>query len=341
MYRDAVLKKIPEDFLVRENLVVELVPRGAANQCYLLLRKRGYTTMEAIRVIADRAGVDSREISYGGLKDEDGVTEQLVAVPIRVAPDAGATEWTVVAEGGRWITLALYGYGTTALEIGGLEGNGFQIVLRDLDEKCALRLRDAGKIPLLFLNYYDTQRFGVPGGPKQTHLVGAAIREQDWEEARRILVGLCAPESALAESWTGTSEAFFADLDPRTVSFYLAALASWDWNAELNDLVRAHCGLDWAKVGLEGIEYCYPTSPQAVMRVMMAARELPYTRYSFADGVAVSQNSARLTAVQTVVSVGVPTPDEFFAGRHRVTVRFLLPSGCYATAVIRQLLVQL
>ncbi len=57
------LKTKPEDFLVRENLLAPLADPAAATHRYLLLRKTGYTTFEAIRLLADRLGCATVDIT--------------------------------------------------------------------------------------------------------------------------------------------------------------------------------------------------------------------------------------------------------------------------------------
>jgi len=342
MLQGPVLKHAPSDFLVRENMVVRLTDQATAGQQYLMLRKSGYTTMEAIRLIADKLGLPTRDITYGGLKDEDGITEQLVAVPVgalaALSRDSrGPQEW-LLSEPNRWLQLQHYGYGVEPLRIGRLEGNGFQIVVRNLDAEQAARLEQLRKVNLLFLNYYDTQRFGVPGGPKRTHLVGAAILAQEWDLALQELIGLRAPESAMASTWQGPAQEFFARLDPRTSSFYLAAHASGRWNALLLEAVAATCPHEYLCVELEGLAYRYVTSIDAAIKLMGAARELPYERYSYDDGRPVPATSKRSTVVQTTVSMTRHEPDERIPGMFRVGLNLFLPSGCYATAAVRQLL---
>ena len=337
-----VLKHCPADFLVRENMVVSLTDQASADQQYLILRKSGYTTMEAVRLIADKLGLATQDVTYGGLKDEDGITEQLVAVPLGALAalsnqPSGPQQW-LLTEPDRWLALQHYGYGVEPLRIGRLEGNGFQIVVRNLDAGQAARLARLRKVSLLFLNYYDTQRFGVPGGPKRTHLVGAAILAQEWDQALRELVGLHAPESAMASTWQGPAQEFFTRLDPRTSSFYLAAQASARWNALLRETVTATCPDEYLCVELEGLAYRYVTSMDAAIKLMGAARELPYDRYSYQDGQPVPRTSRRSTVVQTTVSITRDRPDERIPGMFQVGLNLFLPSGCYATAAVRQLL---
>lgn len=338
MHDGPVLKHVPADFLVRESMVVPLADAATADWHYLVLRKRGYTTMEAVRLIAERLQTPTTRVTYGGLKDEDGITEQLVAVPARALPVDGAGPLWERHDGERRLALLHYGHGHTPLTIGRLEGNGFRVVVRNLTPHHASRLATLRKINLFFLNYYDTQRFGVPGGPKRTHHVGAAVLAGEWDKALAELVELRAPESALAERWQGPARDFFLDLDPRTTSFYLAAHGSHRWNAALGEAVYRACPDRWYPVELDGLAYRYASSVDAVTAVLGTARELPYARYGFEDGRPVEKQSLRPTTVQTTVTVTAREPDAHHPGAYQVTLGFFLPSGCYATAAVRQLL---
>jgi tRNA pseudouridine13 synthase len=315
-----VLKFLPEDFAVKETLLVELVDEKAARFRYLMLRKKGFTTMEAVRLVASHLGLPTTEVTYGGLKDEDGITEQLLAIPFRNDPRDE------------------YGFGIDGLDIGGLQGNAFRIVLRNLDETRVQGLTKTDKINHVYLNYYDTQRFGVPGGPKRTHYVGAAMVAGEWDRGLAELTGLQAPESADAGAWTGSAEEYFKALDWRTSSFYLAAHASAAWNVSLGEVVGTAVGESAFDVSVDGIGYRYVRSSEAAVKIMDHALELPYTRHTYRDGQFATKESRRPSVVQTTIMVGAAREDELFSGRHRVELRFFLPSGSYATAAIRQLL---
>ncbi len=337
-----VLKYQPEDFLVRESMVVRLSDSRAA-QHYLLLRKCGYTTMEAVRLIAAEIGLPVAELTYGGLKDEDGITEQLVSIPAGALSDRhlGPEGWVIADGAGRWLRLHHYGYGDEPLRVGKLDGNGFKIVVRNLPESQFERLSQLSRINLFFLNYYDTQRFGVPGGPKRTHEVGSAIIDQDWDRALRELAGLGAPESEMASRWQGSADEFFLSIDPRTVSFYLSALSSYHWNGVLREIVARNCDGDWFPILLDGHEYRYLRSSELVRRVLGHAPELPYQRYAFDGRAQPTHQSARPTVVQAAVTIDQTGPDDLIACRYQAGFSFFLPSGCYATAAVRQLLDQI
>ncbi len=68
------------------------------------------------------------------------------------------------------------------------------------------------------------------------------------------------------------------------------------------------------------------------------SQDIPLTRYTVVDGHPHATTSGRSTVVQTIMTVSDIAADECFPGRQRVTLGFFLPSGCYATAAMRQLI---
>jgi tRNA pseudouridine13 synthase len=329
-----VLKYQPSDFLVREVLIPRNCPESAASHEYFTLSKCGFTTMEATRILAEAFGLPSAEVTYGGLKDEDGITEQLVAMPRGTTQDV---PWECAPAQGRYLKLIQQGHGPGPLTIGGLEGNAFRIVVRNLEPEIANRLGDRRKINFCFLNYYDIQRFGVPGGVRRTHHVGTALLESRWDDALRELARLGSPESASAAAWTESPEAFFRSLDPRVPSFHLSAYGSDQWNARLRVLAsKAGNGIA-TDLEVEGIKFTYLPRVGQVREVLAECPDLPYSRFTFSpDGIEHS-DSVRPTVIQTQIAFGDIGPDDAHPGRSLAEARFFLPSGCYATAALRQL----
>ncbi|MFE4333868.1 tRNA pseudouridine(13) synthase TruD [Streptomyces sp. NPDC056831] len=334
------LKQRPGDFLVRENLLVPLIDPGEATHHHLLMRKCGFTTFEAMRLLANQLGCDSEDITYAGLKDEDGVTEQLVAVPMRAANGVlGAGTVDIVPMSGTdCLSVQHYGYSNGPLRVGRLEGNTFRIVVRNLDVELACQLEARRRISFCALNYYDTQRFGVPCGPKLTHVLGRHLLKREWQEAFDVLLRLGAPETCIAQQWQGSPEEFFTKaLERRVANFYLSAWASHEWNRTLSDLVREVADDEVYAMTVNGITYDYLRTSQAAAQVLARTSELDYRRLTFGSE-APETSSPRATVVQVALQVDAAQPDDAHPGRAAVTLCFALPSGCYATGVIRQLL---
>ena len=88
----AVLKAIAEDFQVDEVLDIPLA--GEGEHLWLWVEKRELNTEEAARRLARAAGVPVRTISYAGLKDRQALTRQWFSLhlPGKADPDLSAAE---------------------------------------------------------------------------------------------------------------------------------------------------------------------------------------------------------------------------------------------------------
>ncbi|MFJ9378732.1 tRNA pseudouridine(13) synthase TruD [Streptomyces sp. NPDC101455] len=341
--RNPVLKAVPEDFVVRE--VMALPERSAEepSHTYLNLRKKGFTTFEALALVAQHLGVPADSVSAAGLKDEDGVTEQMISVAADVPSerlDAFNGNWSPGS--GRWLTLGRAGRGARPVGIGELLGNAFLLTLRGLDAEQCTRLRAVprGEACVLFANYYDTQRFGVAGGPKVTHLIGQALINEDPGMALALLRTSGSHEGDLALRHTGGAEEFFAGLDQRVPAFYRTAYSSYLWNHRLARLLEQYAP-DVEQVERDGLGYTFPRTPRALLGLLAEQGEMEYDKWRWSDGALLRTVSRRPTVLQTLVGVRKVESDDLFHGMWRCEVTFMLPSGCYATNMVSQFLLQL
>lgn len=330
-----VLKRDPEDFLVREVAVPQTVSRDLATHRYLVMRKYGLSTPAAAAYLAQFLEIPPHAVTYSGRKDEEGITEQLIAIPASV--DATPImERPLLVGAGSWLTIHHHGFGSEPLAVGELVGNSFSITVRGLGESTAAYLSEQRRVNLFFLNYYDTQRFGVPEGPKRTHKVGQALLAGDFAVALDEVSGLRSAESEAARSWTADPAMFFSELDDRVVAFYLSAAESARWNAVLADEVRQAASPHVMTLSVESLSYLFVTMPAGPIAVLAAAHELPYARYDWSGGEAVPRETRRPTVVQTLVTVKEMRRS---GPEWNASLDFFLPSGCYATMAVRQLIV--
>ena len=153
----ASLRAVPEDFVVEEQMPFLLA--GAGEHLWLKVRKRGFNTEQVAKQLARMAGVTRREVGYAGMKDRHAVAVQWFSLylPGRADPD-----WSALPEG---MTIVEGARHARKLKTGALSGNRFEIVLRDCrgDHAAVLRrctvIRTRG-VP----NYFGEQRFGHGGG---------------------------------------------------------------------------------------------------------------------------------------------------------------------------------
>lgn len=71
--REVIFKEIPT---LRN---ISLTSKDKHSKYFLI--KRGYSTFEAIDIISDYFSINSNDISYCGLKDEEGITRQEITLP--------------------------------------------------------------------------------------------------------------------------------------------------------------------------------------------------------------------------------------------------------------------
>lgn len=173
-----------EDFVVDE---LPLYPAsGEGEHSYVRVQKRGMTTRDAVRALADATNVPVNEIGTAGMKDKHAVTTQWMSLPAR---RAGAPEsWKKLPESLSVVEITRHG---NKLRTGHLAGNRFRIRIvgtssDPLSRATAIleRIRERG-LP----NYFGPQRFGHDGDGLETALewlrgeagVGPRRRAQAFE----------------------------------------------------------------------------------------------------------------------------------------------------------------
>lgn len=176
-----VIKQRPEDFLVDEQPAY--APSGEGEHIYLLVQKRGMSTMEMLRVIARHFGVPARAVGYAGLKDKHAITRQVVSVH---APGKKPEDFPMLAH--ERVSVLWADRHTNKLRPGHLRGNRFSIKVRNVQPthvraawSVLRRLREVGSP-----NRIGTQRFGMLGN---NHAIGRAIVLGAWDTAVQELLG--------------------------------------------------------------------------------------------------------------------------------------------------------
>lgn len=150
------LRARPEDFVVDE--VPAYLPEGKGEHLYVRFEKTDIDTQEAVRRIARALGVDPRQAGVAGLKDRRAITRQWASFPSAASPSA--LEETI--DGVRVLEVSRH---TNKLRTGHLRANRFEILLRDAGseglEEAARRVGELERrgVP----NYFGEQRFGRGG----------------------------------------------------------------------------------------------------------------------------------------------------------------------------------
>jgi tRNA pseudouridine13 synthase len=143
------IKQRPEDFSVKESYRFNEVPGGPFR--IYLMDKQKLSTFDAVERLRERHGLRPGAISYCGLKDKQGRTEQLIAVE---GSDVDMQEPD--------LRLKFLGHTDAPLSAANITSNRFSVTVRDLgeDDLPQLNLAAAEVNRLGVVNYFDSQRFG-------------------------------------------------------------------------------------------------------------------------------------------------------------------------------------
>jgi len=131
---------------------------GEGEHLWVRLRKTGQNTDYVARELARVADVPARNVGYAGRKDRHAVTSQWFSIQLPGKPDP---DFTDMLEGVSILEMRRH---SRKLQTGYLDGNGFELVLRQFEGDKALleqrleEIRERG-VP----NYFGAQRFGLNG----------------------------------------------------------------------------------------------------------------------------------------------------------------------------------
>lgn len=319
----AVLKAVAEDFQVDEVLDIPL--SGEGEHLWLWVEKRNLNTEEAAKRIARAAGVPLKLISYAGLKDRQALTRQWFSLhlPGKADPDLAAAEDDSL----RLLQRVRH---QRKLQRGAHSANGFRLRLTDLHADHAQldarleRIRAQG-VP----NYFGLQRFGYEGG----NLLGARdfaardelpvqrnLRSRLLSAGRSYLFNRVLAQRVADGSW---AEARVGDLlaftDSR--SFFPAAEAECS-DPRLAILDLHPTGPLWGEGGS-------PAGAEIqALEDAVAASEEPIANWLAQAGMKHERRILRLPIGG--LSWHYPGPDI-------LQLEFVLPTGCFATAMVREL----
>ena len=152
-----LLRRHRSDFKVSEKIPFE--PCGEGEHLFIHIRKTGANTAFVAKQLAQYFSVKESLVSYAGLKDRFAVTEQWFGVHVPGKQSYDLSDLNI--EGVEVLTSKRH---NKKLRIGGLEGNHFEITLRDVTDIDELVRRWHVISQFGVPNYFGEQRFGINGG---------------------------------------------------------------------------------------------------------------------------------------------------------------------------------
>ena len=319
---NGVFKQSCEDFNVQEDLGFELT--GEGEHVCLWVQKVGENTQYLARQLAKFASIPARNVSYAGLKDRQGDTKQWFSlhIPGKITPDFSLFE-------SPGVTILKVIRHNKKIKTGALAGNYFSIVLREISDKDALQ-KALQQVQDGVPNYFGEQRFGFDG-----YNINAALT---MFQGRKIK-------------------------DRFKRGIYLSAARSYLFNQVVSARIKGglyNKPLLGDCVQFVGNRSFFPlTDLDATTMERLDKREVCLTAPLWGAGELTSELDAKQYETSVLscyqeIQAGLAKnglkqerrpllliPEEFsstWLDENSVKIDFYLPSGCYATSVLRELI---
>jgi tRNA pseudouridine13 synthase len=152
----AIIKQNPDDFIVKELLSFE--PQGSGTHAFLYIEKKSLNTVDVIKLLAEFVGIEAKHIGYAGLKDKHAITSQWFSINLEGISEP---DWELFSYPD--VVIKIMTYHTKKLKIGSIASNQFGIVLRNISpcNHKDIEHRLDKIIQYGAPNYFGPQRFGI------------------------------------------------------------------------------------------------------------------------------------------------------------------------------------
>lgn len=314
--------------MVREVFDISSKRTDEGRFTYFILKKRNYTTLKALQVIARQLGIELKKISFCGNKDKKAITEQTISI-------LGKARAVNMKD----IELTFIGYGNEPISLGEHSRNEFIITARNLANMPEVNSLE------YFPNYFDTQRFS-----KNNAQIGKLLIMQNYKQAAELIAQ--GGESPVSVYLTKHHNDFVGALrlvPKKLLQLYVHSYQSLLWNTvlkmyiehehiDLTNLAPQHKTLQIPLLGFatefddELLEKLYETimETELISSRDFIIRAMPE----------LSSDGAQRNAFAQVHGLQVfeTGEDEFNSGKKKIKIRFELGKGCYATTALAYLL---
>ncbi|MBN1644911.1 tRNA pseudouridine(13) synthase TruD, partial [Candidatus Woesearchaeota archaeon] len=200
--------------------------------------------------------------------------------------------------------------------LGDLEGNSFEIVVRNISSKPELKQK--------FVNYFGAQRFS-----RNNPAIGKVIVKRDFKHAiELILEGKGNFEGRTKEFLEKNSNDYVGALKtiPRKIlSLYVHSYQSLLWNQQAKNSTEETVPI----IGFNTLIDSKIIEKEGIKLRDFIIKEIPQLS---------SEGGERKRLVEAAnVSISELEKDELNCGKKKILIKFTLPKGSYATEYIRQL----
>ncbi|MCW9733278.1 tRNA pseudouridine(13) synthase TruD [Avibacterium sp. 20-15] len=317
----AHLKAECADFIVKEELGYEMAGEGEFVALYV--RKTDANTLFVGEKLAEFAGISPRNMSYAGLKDRKAITEQWFCLHMAGQETPDFSQFHL--DGVEILKVTRH---NRKIRTGSLDGNHFEILLRGAQQTDDLNLRLENLKQLGFPNYFTEQRFGRDGH-NLTQAMRWAKGEINVKDRKKRSFYLSAARSEIFNLVVSdrvqqqlTQAILFGDI------VQLNGSHSWFTVDETEDLEQL-------KVRLKNQDILL-TAPLVGEYIQAAnAREMEIVQQH--QEILNLMHKERMKPSRRPLLICPQSLDWAFLPEG-LKLTFYLPAGCYATALIRELI---
>jgi len=316
-----VIRSQPEDFQVDEELGFDLT--GEGEHVCLHIRKRNANTDFIAKQVARLADVKNMDVSYAGLKDRHAVTTQWFSIYLSNKPDP---DWSQLNSDE--VEVLEVKRHNRKLRRGSLKGNHFKLVVRELDGDTSsfeqrLQTISNNGVP----NYFGEQRFGRDNLAKAAGLFNAEFKVKDRNKrsmylsaARSAIFNEVLSTRVAAASW---NRALAGDVMMLNGSHSVFSVETVD-----DEINRRMAEFD-----------IHPTGPMWGRGRLPSIAETQQLEQQCADNFALFCGGLEKAGMkQERRALRLPVSKlEWQLNDNNLSLSFFLSSGCYATSVLREL----
>ena len=317
-----VLRRQPEDFIVEEILGFE--PEGEGEHVFLWIEKTGLNTQQVADRIARFAKLPARQISYSGMKDRNAVTKQWFSVHL---PGNKDLDWPQLAD--TQVKVLKTVRHLRKLRRGVHKANRFTIRVSDIEgDFSGLEERLAAISSQGVPNYFGEQRFGFDGANlvKAQQLFAGSFKAKRHQRgiyisaARSYLYNQLLASRVQAENWARL-------LDGELLM--LAGSHSVFLQTDEQDLEQR---LATADIHLTGPMYGKASSLSCAGAVAELEQSILSAYPDLLAGLEQEGLKAERRALRSLAQ-----DMSWQLDKQHIELSFSLDSGCFATAVVREL----
>ncbi len=320
------LRREVDDFIVFENLSFE--PSGVGEHVFLQIQKTSENTDFIARQLARHAGVRQRDVSYAGLKDRHAIATQWFSVWL---PGKSDPDWSGLDSNNLHVLQVIRH--ARKLKRGTLAANHFKLRIRgwqgdDAKTEQQLAWIKQGGVP----NYFGVQRFGNAGQNVNKALAmfqGTKVPHEQrsiyLSAARSYLFNQVLAERVRQNNW---QQALAGDV------FMLAGSKSHFQPEQIDGIIRERLLAN----------DIHPTGPLWGLGEQIAkaeAEQIEATVIAQYPALAEGLLQEKLEMARRSLRLMVLDMEWHKTAADVLEISFSLPPGCYATAVLRGILVDL